>query len=96
VYDFGDTVILSAPPKDVVFFLIQDIFDYWEYMPNGEIYNETVVIVAENSFETKPIYKKSHNGLIFVVIGIVLLLFAIRYKKQILEFIPSKSSEDIQ
>jgi len=93
VYDFGDTVILSAPSKDVVWFLIQDVFDYWEYLPNGDVYSESVVFVAENSFETSAIYKKSHNGLIVIVISMMILLFAVKYKKQILEKIPLRSED---
>jgi len=77
VYDYEETVTISAPSRDVVWFLIRDVFDYWEYLPLGyDIYSGTITITATESFSTGAVYRPDYSGLVLSVVGIALLMFA--------------------
>ncbi len=88
VYDYGETVTISAPPRDVVGFLIRDVFDYWEYLPSGyDVYSDIVIITATESFSTGAVYRPDYSGLVLSVVGIVLLMFVFIKRDRILSII---------
>lgn len=76
VYDYGEYVTISAPPHDIVGFLIRDVFDYWSYLPSGyDVRYETVTILADESFATSAVYRPDYSGIILSVVFIALLIF---------------------
>lgn len=77
VYDYGESVIINAPPHDTVGFLIRDVFDHWEYLPSGyDVYSQTVIISATESFSASAVYRSDYSGIMFSVVFIVILIFA--------------------
>lgn len=52
IYPYGETVILSVPPKDRLSVFVRDVFDRWEGIPYN---SETVKFIATNN-----VYAKAH------------------------------------
>ncbi len=90
VYHQGDTVTLYAPPKDIVGFLIRDVFDHWEggggnMPPEVNLYSQSVTFDATDSFTTSAIYRQDISGLVTVVVAAVIAIFAILKRHKLAE-----------
>ena len=78
LYKYGDTITLKGASRDVVWFLVRDVFDHWTYMPAGyDIYAQMIDMPAENSFETSIVYRADYSGLVLVMVSAVLGIFAL-------------------
>ena len=82
VYDYGQQVTLHAPSRDVVSFLIRDVFERWDYGDDDgnrgnipDTFSHTVTVTAEQSFSVAAVYRQDISGLILVVIVAVSAMF---------------------
>ena len=79
-FDIGDITELSARDREVVSFLIKEVFDRWSSLPAGyDIYSNPITITVNESFDTVPIYKMDYSGLLMVmIIGIIGIFLVIK------------------
>ena len=82
-FDKGDQVVLYAASRDIVSFLIRDVFDRWDGLPAGyDMYQEPLVLSAAESFSTAAIYRTDYTGLIVLVVIGVLAIFVISQRNR--------------
>ena len=67
-YPYGQTVTLSAPPKDKVSFLIRETFDHWDGLPYE---TEPVSFTAEQDISASIVYRDDYSFLMLLVAAIV-------------------------
>ncbi len=83
-FDRGEQTILYAPSRDVVLFLIRDVFDRWSGLPvEYGLYQEPVTVTATESFTAVPMYQTDYTGLIVVIVIGVLVSFMISQRSRI-------------
>ena len=84
-FNVGDTTRLFAEDREVVFFLIKDVFDRWSSLPAGyDIYSNPVTITIQDSFSTEATYKTDYSGLILMIIVGIIVLFVLIKRNSII------------
>jgi hypothetical protein len=71
-YPYGQTVVLSVPPKDKVFFLIRDVFDHWEGL---EYASEYVAFAAVQDIKARAILREDYTFLMLSIAGVASVIF---------------------
>jgi hypothetical protein len=71
-YPYGQTVVLSVPPKEKVSFLVRDVFDHWDGL---KYYTEPVTFAATQDIKVKAVLKEDYTFLSLIVSSIVSLIF---------------------
>ena len=72
VYEPGEIVVISAPDKPKISFLIVEKFDHWINSDQPS----TFIINAKNDIEITAVYKDDYTGLLIVTLVIILFTFA--------------------
>ena len=67
IYKPGDIVVVSAPDKPKISFLVVEKFDYWIGTDESSVF----IINAEKDIEITAVYKDDYTGLLIVVILII-------------------------
>lgn len=80
-YPYGETVTLSAPPKDKVSFLIRETFDHWDGLPYE---TEPVSFTAIKDISASIVYRDDYTFLMLVVAAIVTItLYTTAIRKKV-------------
>lgn len=80
-YPYGQTVTLSATPKDKMSFLIRETFDHWDGLPYQ---TETISFTATKDVSASVVYRDDYTFLMLVVAAIVTAtLYATTIRKKV-------------
>jgi hypothetical protein len=72
-YPYGQTVVLSVPPKDKAFFLIRDVFDHWEGLDYSY---DHVVFAATHDIKARAVLREDYTFLMLIISsGMTLFLY---------------------
>ncbi|MEM4391748.1 MAG: hypothetical protein QXG67_03055, partial [Candidatus Nitrosotenuis sp.] len=82
-YPYGHKVVITAHPRDKVWFFVRDVFDYWEGIDGA---TERVEFVATSDVRAKAILREDHTFLMLVVgIGTSVMLYVIFLRRRRLD-----------
>jgi hypothetical protein len=65
-YPYGQTVVLSVPPKDKFSFLIRDVFDHWEGLNHT---TDHVAFAATHDIKAKAVLREDYTFLTLIISG---------------------------
>lgn len=71
-YPYGHTVVLYAPPRDKVSFLVRDVFDHWDGL---DYTSDRVTLVATQDVTARAVLREDYTFLMLIITGIALLFF---------------------
>ena len=71
LYDLGEQVIISAPERNVMAFLVREVIDYWESsIVLANPYADTIFLVADTDMQFVAHYKTDYTYLVGLIGGI--------------------------
>lgn len=77
IYSYGENVVISAPAKQKLSYLIMEKFSHWQEVDKPE----TFVISAEKDYTITAIYQDDYTILMIVIVGIVASLLFVIFRK---------------
>jgi hypothetical protein len=63
-YPYGQTVVLSVPPKDKLFFLVREVFDHWEGLNHT---SDHVAFAATHDIKAKAVLREDYTFLTLII-----------------------------
>jgi hypothetical protein len=78
-YPFGQTVTLSAPPKEKLSIFVRDVFDHWEGIEGS---SEVIVFVATNDVKAEAVFREDHTFLMLTMACVVSLVLYYKFVKK--------------
>jgi hypothetical protein len=69
-YPYGQTVFLSVPPKEKLFFLIRDVFDHWDGL---EYTSDQVMFAAVKDVKAEAVLREDFTFLTLIIASIISL-----------------------
>lgn len=82
-YAYGQNVELVAQTKSKLAFLIFEVFEYWENIPDdADVDNETVRFRAIENADLIAVYRDDYTGILLVLIITMISIVALKYYRR--------------
>jgi hypothetical protein len=79
-YPYGHKVVITAHPRDKVWFFVRDVFDHWEGIDGA---TEHIEFVATSDVRARAILREDHTFLTLIVgIGTSVILYTIFFRRR--------------
>ena len=80
---YGDNVNLVAQTKNKFAFLIFEVFEEWENLPDdAHVENDTVSFVANADVNVTTVYRDDYTIILVVLFTIMILIVGFKYYKR--------------
>jgi len=77
VYSYGEEVVISAPSKEKLSYLIMEKFSHWQKVDKPEKF----VITADSDYMITAVYQDDYTILMIVIVGMVVSLMFVIFRK---------------
>ena len=77
VYSYGEEVVISAPSKEKLSYLIMEKFSHWQKVDKPEKF----VITADSDYMITAVYQDDYTILMIVIVGMVASLMFVIFRK---------------
>lgn len=94
VYSYGDTIVISAPDKPIISYLVKETFNHWEGINKK---SSSFVIPAEKDIEVTAVYRDDYTILMGVILSGVIgaVIFVIKNGDNALRYRAEEITEKI-